>query len=144
MEIAFLGLGNMGSGMGVSRLSRRGTSPGCLEPHSGKGRAAGERRRGIGGKPEAAVAQCEIVMTSLMDDASIRKMFDVSGSVFAALRPGATHVCVTTISPHCGGMAREHAKRSAASFTSAGRFSGGPMRPRPASSCNSCPATGRR
>ena len=51
--------------------------------------------------PEAAVAECEIVMSSLMDDASMRKMFDTSGAVFAALRPGATHLCVTTISPGC-------------------------------------------
>ncbi len=100
MKIAFLGLGNMGSGM-ASRLLAAGhplvvwnRTPAKAEPLV---RAGAELAKA----PEAAVAECEIVITSLMDDASMRNMFDASGAVFAALRPGATHLCVTTISPHC-------------------------------------------
>jgi len=100
MKIAFLGLGNMGSGMAARLLAAGHTlvvwnrTPAKAEPLVSAGAE-------LANAPEAAVAECEIVMTSLMDDGSIRKMFDVSGPVFAALRPGATHLCVTTISPHC-------------------------------------------
>ncbi len=100
MTIAFLGLGNMGSGM-ASRLLAAGQAlvvwnrtPAKAEPLVSVGAQLAKT-------PEAAVAEGEIVITSLMDDASIKNMFDVSGAVFAALRPGATHLCVTTISPHC-------------------------------------------
>jgi 3-hydroxyisobutyrate dehydrogenase-like beta-hydroxyacid dehydrogenase len=100
MKIAFLGLGNMGSAM-ASRLLAAGhalivwnRTPAKAEPLVSAGAELAEA-------PEAAVAECEIVITSLMDDASMRKLFEASGPVFAALRPGATHVCVTTISPHC-------------------------------------------
>ena len=100
MKIAFLGLGNMGSGI-ASRLLAAGhplvvwnRTPAKAEPLVRAGAQLAET-------PEAAVAESEIVMTSLMDDASMRNMFDPSGKVFAAVRPGATHLCVTTISAHC-------------------------------------------
>jgi|SRR5271165_716603 len=100
MKIAFLGLGNMGSGI-ASRILAAGhpmmvwnRSPAKAEPLVRLGAELAKA-------PEAAVAECDIVVTSLMDDASIRNMFDTSGAVFAALRPGATHLGVTTISPGC-------------------------------------------
>ena len=79
MKIAFLGLGNMGSGI-ASRILAAGhpmivwnRSPAKAEPLVRMGAQLAKA-------PEAAVAECEIVMTSLMDDASIRKMFDTSGA----------------------------------------------------------------
>jgi 3-hydroxyisobutyrate dehydrogenase-like beta-hydroxyacid dehydrogenase len=100
MKIAFLGLGNMGSGI-ASRIVAAGhplivwnRTPAKAEPLVRMGAQLAKT-------PEAAVAEGEIVMSSLMDDASVRNMFDTSGAVFAALRPGATHLCVTTISPGC-------------------------------------------
>ncbi len=100
MTIAFLGLGNMGSGI-ASRIVAAGhrvivwnRTPAKAEPLVRMGAESAKA-------PEAAVAEGDIVITSLMDDASMKAMFDPSGPVFAALRPGATHLCVTTISPGC-------------------------------------------
>ena len=101
MRIAFLGLGNMGSAM-ASRLLAAGHPLVVREPHPGKSRAACAHGRGVGEGPGGGGRGVRgSVVTSLMDDASMRNMFDVSGAVFAALRPGAIHLCVTTIPPHC-------------------------------------------
>src|SRR5271157_3302285 len=100
MRIAFLGLGNMGSGM-ASRLLAAGHPLVVWNRTTAKAEPLVRTGAELAKAPEAAVAECEIVVTSLMDDASMRNMFDVSGAVFAALRPGAIHLCVTTISPHC-------------------------------------------
>ena len=117
MTIAFLGLGNMGSGM-ASRLLAAGhplvvwnRTPAKAEPLVSAGAKSAET-------PEAAIAECEIVITSLMDDASIRNMFDPSGKVSAALRPGATHLCVTTISPHCADWLEGTQKERGVSYVS--------------------------
>jgi 3-hydroxyisobutyrate dehydrogenase-like beta-hydroxyacid dehydrogenase len=100
MTIAFLGLGNMGSGM-ASRLVAAGHPLIVWNRTEAKAEALVRMGARLAKAPEAAVAEADIVMTSLMDDASIRSMFDVSGKVFAALRPGATHLGLTTISPGC-------------------------------------------
>jgi len=86
MRIAFLGLGNMGSGM-ASRLLAAGHPLVVWNRTTAKAEPLVRTGAELAKAPEAAVAECEIVVTSLMDDASMRNMFDVSGAVFAALRP---------------------------------------------------------
>jgi len=102
MKIAFLGLGRMGSAM-ASRLAQDGTlslvvwnrSPDKAKPLTDLGaRAAAD--------PAAAIEGAEIVMTSLLDDASVEAVFHEGSPALAAMRPNAIHLGLTTVSPDCG------------------------------------------
>lgn len=105
MNIAFLGLGNMGSGMAHCVL-RAGhplrvwnRSPGRMVPLERAGATACA-------SPSEAVEGVELVISSLMDDASVRSVF---GELFAKMAPNAIHLCVTTISPTCADwLAEQH------------------------------------
>lgn len=109
--IAFLGLGNMGSGMARCLLAAGhplivwNRTPEKATPLV----ALGAR---LASTPEEAIGAADVVITSLMDDASVRSLFDPKGKPLAALRPGAVHLCVTTISPGCADwLAEVHATR---------------------------------
>src|ERR1700721_2074203 len=94
MKIAFIGLGNMGTGIAQCILKaghdlivwkRTATKTGPLVALGA--RAATTARE--------AAAAADVVMTSLMDDKS------VLDGMLAGMRPDAVHACVTTISPEC-------------------------------------------
>jgi 3-hydroxyisobutyrate dehydrogenase-like beta-hydroxyacid dehydrogenase len=101
MKIAFLGLGRMGAGMA-----------GCLardEAHEltvwnrtpDKAQALQALGATVARQAVAAVAGADLIFTSLLDDRSVEAIFHAGSAALAALRPGATHLCVTTISPAC-------------------------------------------
>ena len=57
--------------------------------------------------PEEAVAGANLVISSLMDDASLRAVFDES--LLRKMTPNAIHLCTTTISPECAEwLAEQH------------------------------------
>jgi len=72
--------------------------------------------------PEDAVRGAPIVISSLMDDGSVRAVF---ADLFAKMAPGSIHLCATTISPACADWLTEqhHAHR--------GRYVSGPVVGRP-------------
>jgi 3-hydroxyisobutyrate dehydrogenase-like beta-hydroxyacid dehydrogenase len=124
MQIAFLGLGKMGSAIAARVLAAGyplhvwNRSPGKAEPLAGLGAQAAL-------SPAAAVAEADVVMTSLLDDASLTTLFDPSAPVLAAMKPGAIHLCLTTISPGCAdALAALHAAHGTA-------FVSGPVVGRP-------------
>jgi 3-hydroxyisobutyrate dehydrogenase-like beta-hydroxyacid dehydrogenase len=99
-KIAFLGLGNMGAGM--AHCLRAAGHPLVVwnrTPDKAASLVAAGAR--LASSPEEAISEADVVITSLMDDASIRSLFDLGGKPMAALRPRAVHLCVTTISPSC-------------------------------------------
>src|SRR5579871_2141748 len=49
--------------------------------------------------PVEAVQSAAVVISSLMDDASLRAVFNEE--LMRKIPPGAIHVCTTTISPEC-------------------------------------------
>jgi 3-hydroxyisobutyrate dehydrogenase-like beta-hydroxyacid dehydrogenase len=51
--------------------------------------------------PGQAAADAEIVVSSLLDDASMVSLLTGTRGLLAAMQPGAVHVCTTTISPGC-------------------------------------------
>jgi 3-hydroxyisobutyrate dehydrogenase-like beta-hydroxyacid dehydrogenase len=56
--------------------------------------------------PTEAVEGAGLVISSLMDDASVRAVF---GDLFTKMAPNAIHLCVTTISPNCADwLAEQH------------------------------------
>ncbi len=100
MKIAFIGLGNMGTGIAQIILksghdlivwNRTATKAGPLVALGA--RAATTARE--------AAAAADVVITSLMDDKSVLDVVQAGDGVLAGMRPDAVHACVTTISPEC-------------------------------------------
>ena len=100
MKIAFIGLGNMGTGIAQCILksghylivwNRTATK---TDPLVAPGARAATTAR------EAAAA-ADVVITSLMDDKSVLDVVQAGDGVLAGMRPDAVHACVTTISPDC-------------------------------------------
>lgn len=98
MKVAFIGLGKMGSAI-AGNIARRGfdltvwnRSPGKMDP-----------LLALGARPAASAKDAaqgnDLVITSLMDDRSVLETLEGKDGVFAGMRPGSIHLCVTTISP---------------------------------------------
>ena len=98
MKITFIGLGNMGSGIAKNiqdagfDLTLWNRTPSKMEPFLEKG------AKGASTAAEA-VADADVVITSLLDDKSIDELLVGGGDVLSSMKPGAIHLCVTTISP---------------------------------------------
>jgi 3-hydroxyisobutyrate dehydrogenase-like beta-hydroxyacid dehydrogenase len=100
VNIAFLGLGNMGGAM-AQRLLAAGhplriwnRSADKMAPFEAAGATAFH-------SPAEAAQDAQLVFSSLMDDHSIRAVFDGPDGVIAKMLPNAIHLCLTTISPTC-------------------------------------------
>lgn len=100
MNIAFLGLGNMGAGM-ARRLLDAGYPLRVWNRSAEKTAPLVSRGAIACASPASAVAGADLAITSLMDDASVRAVCDGPGGLFRAMAPRAIHLCVTTISPEC-------------------------------------------
>jgi 3-hydroxyisobutyrate dehydrogenase-like beta-hydroxyacid dehydrogenase len=63
------------------------------------------------GSPREAAAAADIVVTNLMDDASVLGAMEGEAGILAGVRPGAIHIGTTTISPRLSTqLAQMHAK----------------------------------
>jgi 3-hydroxyisobutyrate dehydrogenase-like beta-hydroxyacid dehydrogenase len=134
MEVAFLGLGNMGSGMAN-----------CLLKAGHTVRVWNRTAEKMALLVKAGAVACEsavdaaknvpVVFSCLMDDKSIQNVFGgpalseidqrFSDGVIAHMAPAAIHVCVTTISPQCADwLAERHAANGS-------RYVSGPVLGRP-------------
>lgn len=124
MTIAFIGLGRMGSAM-AGRLADSGAELTVWNRTAANVAALTERGAVAASGAAEAVAGAAVVFSSLMDDASVEALFGADGAAFAALRPGAIHVSLTTISPGCADrLEASHAARGVA-------FVSGPVIGRP-------------
>jgi 3-hydroxyisobutyrate dehydrogenase-like beta-hydroxyacid dehydrogenase len=100
MRVAFLGLGNMGSGIAQCilkagfELAVWNRSPAKMQPLI---------ELGAHGAPSArdAARGAEVVVSSLMDDRSVLDVAQGKTGLLAGMPRDAVHICVTTISPHC-------------------------------------------
>lgn len=114
MKVGFLGLGNMGAGIAANILKAGfdltvwNRTQQKMEPLMAIG-AHGAA------SPREAAENADIVLTSLMDDQSIMDNLRGDNGILAGMKPGATHVCVTTISPQFADelaeIHREHGTR---------------------------------
>lgn len=108
MNIAFIGLGNMGAGIAQCILKAGfdltvwNRTASKMQPLIEQGaRGASSAKEAVGG--------ADVVVTSLMDDKSILDAVQAADGILAGMRPGTIHVCVTTISPRCADeLARIH------------------------------------
>ncbi len=125
MKIAFLGLGRMGSGM-ADRLAGVAQHAVTVWNRSlDKTKPFAQKGIGVATDPVAALAGADLVVTSLLDDASVEAVFHPGSSALAAMKPHAIHLCVTTISADCANrLQRLHAE-------SGTRYVSGPVLGRP-------------
>jgi 3-hydroxyisobutyrate dehydrogenase-like beta-hydroxyacid dehydrogenase len=124
MDIAFLGLGNMGAGM-AHRLPQAGHSLRVWNRSAGKMAAFEAAGAKACSSPGLAVQDTPLVITSLMDDASVRAVCEGAEGIFAKMAPNAIHLCVTTISPtFADWLAEQHPKHGS-------RYVSGPVIGRP-------------
>lgn len=122
MKIAFIGLGNMGAGI-AGCILKAGHDLTVWNRTSAKADPLVRGGAKLGASPAAAAKHADLVITSLMDDASVLDI--VRSSLVEAMKPGAIHLCVTTISPACAEELSElHAKTGT-------RYVSGPVIGRP-------------
>jgi 3-hydroxyisobutyrate dehydrogenase-like beta-hydroxyacid dehydrogenase len=122
MKIAFIGLGNMGAGI-AGCILKAGHDLTVWNRTAAKAEPLVAGGAKLAPSPAAAVKDADLVITSLMDDASVLDM--VHGSLLEGMKPGAIHLCATTISPSCA------AKVSALHSKSGTRYVSGPVIGRP-------------
>lgn len=124
MNIAFLGLGNMGTGI-AHCLLRAGHSLRVWNRTEAKTKSLVDAGAIACATPVEAIAGVPLVISSLMDDQSVQTVFDGPNGVIRNMTPNAIHLCTMTISPHCADwLAQEHK-------TQGSRYVSGPVVGRP-------------
>lgn len=98
MQVSFIGLGNMGGGM-ASNIIKKGFDLTVWNRTAAKMASFVAMGAKSSDSPKQAVEGADVVITSLMDDKSLLDNLQGENGILAGLKPGATHVCVTTISP---------------------------------------------
>jgi len=102
-KVAMIGLGKMGSGL-AHNIQKSGFDLVVFNRTTVKAQAFVDRGTRLAKTPREAATQASIVLTSLMDDASVREAVTAPDGILAGLAPGSIHLCATTISPD---LARE-------------------------------------
>jgi 3-hydroxyisobutyrate dehydrogenase-like beta-hydroxyacid dehydrogenase len=111
MKIAFIGLGNMGSGI-ARNLLRAGHQVTAFNRTRAKAEALEPDGAQVAASPAEAARNAEVVMTMLADDRAVEEVVFGEGGIAEAMPSGAVHVSHSTIST---AMARrlttEHTRR---------------------------------
>jgi len=124
MIVALIGLGNMGSNIARCIL-KAGFELTVWNRTTSKMRPLVEQGAKQAASAKEATSSADVVVTSLMDDQSILDNLETENGILAGLRPGAVHVCMTTISPRCADELEQIHKKHG-SFYVAGPVSGRP------------------
>ncbi len=98
MKVTLLGLGNMGSGI-ASNLLAAGFDLTVWNRTRAKMQALIDRGAIGADLPRQAVADADVIFTSLMDDQSILDSLEGPAGMLKGMKAGSVHVCLTTISP---------------------------------------------
>jgi len=111
MNIAFIGLGNMGSAMAANLLKA-----GHTLTVFNRTRSRGEELNALGARvaatPGEAAAGAEVAITMLADDHALEAVVSGKGSLLDSLPPNAIHVSMSTISVALSRrLAAAHAER---------------------------------
>src|SRR5690242_12587263 len=115
MNIAFLGLGNMGMAMAVNLL-RAGHSVTAFNRTAAKATSLADHGARVASSPAEAVKSADLVVTMLANDAAVREtVLDPMGDGSPAIERiprGGLHMSASTISPALSQLlANEHAAR---------------------------------
>jgi 3-hydroxyisobutyrate dehydrogenase-like beta-hydroxyacid dehydrogenase len=111
VSVACIGLGRMGSGI-TANIQKAGFPLTVYNRSAEKMRSFVEAGAKAGTCPCDAVASADVVVTNLMDDASVLEVMTGETGILAGMRPGAVHIGTTTISPRLSArlaaMHKEH------------------------------------
>ena len=100
MQIAFIGLGNMGTGI-AQCICKSGHDLTVWNRTASKTAPLVSQGARAESTAQKAAAAADVVITSLMDDKSVLDIAQAADGLLAGMRPNAVHACVTTISPKC-------------------------------------------
>jgi 3-hydroxyisobutyrate dehydrogenase-like beta-hydroxyacid dehydrogenase len=96
--VACIGLGRMGSGI-AGNIQKHGFPLTVHNRTSGKSKPFASAGAQVARTPREAAASAEIVVTNLMDDASVLGTMTGENGILAGMRPDSIHIGTTTISP---------------------------------------------
>ncbi|MBE9640758.1 NAD(P)-binding domain-containing protein [Salipiger mangrovisoli] len=96
--VAVLGLGKMGSGL-AHNIQRAGFDLVVYNRTASKAQPFVDAGGRLTETPRDAAAEASIIVTSLMDDTSVRDIVTSPEGILAGMKPGTIHMCATTISP---------------------------------------------
>lgn len=96
--VAFVGLGNMGRPM-AERLLEKGFTLRAHNRTAAKAAPLAERGATVAATPAEAAEGADVVVTMLADDTALADAALGPSGFVAALRPGALHVSMSTVSP---------------------------------------------
>ncbi len=97
MNVAFIGLGNMGSAI-ARNLLKAGHKLTVYNRTRSRAEALQSSGATVAATPGEAAANAEVLITMLADDSAVEAMIFEPGNAIQALRPGAVHVSMSTIS----------------------------------------------
>lgn len=121
---ACIGLGRMGAGI-AGNIQRAGFILRLYNRTAAKMQPFAEQGATAAKSPREAATGADVVVTNLMDDASVLNAVTGDDGILAGLRPGGVHVDTTTISPRCARrLAELHDEHGS-------RFVAGPVLGRP-------------
>ena len=124
MNVAFIGLGNMGSGM-AHCLLRAGHNLRVWNRSVEKMTAFEAAGAVACVSPAETVNGVPLVISTLMDDNAVRSVFGGANGVIGRMAPGSIHLCASTISPQCADwLAEQHLSHGS-------RYVSGPVVGRP-------------
>ncbi|MDX8341144.1 NAD(P)-dependent oxidoreductase [Draconibacterium sp. IB214405] len=97
-RVAMIGLGKMGKGI-ASNIQKAGFDLVVYNRTSAKAKPFLDKGATLAKTPAEAASLANIVVTSLMDDASVLNIVTDEDGILAGLTKGGIHLCATTISP---------------------------------------------
>src|ERR1700693_3519793 len=98
LSVACIGLGRMGSGI-ARNIQNAGFRLTVFNRTTEKMKPLVEAGATAASTPREAAASADIVVTNLMDDASVLGAVSGDNGILAGMRPGTIHIGTTTISP---------------------------------------------
>lgn len=110
VHVACIGLGRMGSGI-ATNIQKAGFPLTVYNRTAEKAKPFVDAGAKAATSPREAAANADIVLTNLMDDASVFSAMEGEQGILAGMRLGATHIGTTTISPRLSTqLAQMHTK----------------------------------
>jgi 3-hydroxyisobutyrate dehydrogenase-like beta-hydroxyacid dehydrogenase len=118
MNVAFIGLGNMGSNMAQCIL-KAGFNLTVWNRTASKMQPLVKQGAKEAVSAKEATSGADVIVTSLMDDQSILDNLQAENGILAGMRPGAVHLCLMTISPGCADELEQLHKKHGSFYVSA-------------------------
>ncbi len=99
LSVACIGLGRMGTGI-AANIQKRGFPLTVYNRSAEKTKPFVSAGATCARTPREAAAAAEVVVTNLMDDASVLGVVTGNDGILSGMHPGAIHIGTTTISPN--------------------------------------------